>query len=399
MDRSRFMSRERTGIYPDVIVPRGVFADIAGRGDLVVEAGRVAALSPAALTDRPRHLLPALVEPHCHLDKCHTIERIGPVGGDLAAAIDAQRGDKAHWTEADLRRRAARGLAEARAAGVGALRTHVDWTDTAEPPLAWSVIAELARDAPMTVQLAALVNIETLADKAICAAIARRAAGGVLGSFILDHPLATVEAGLRNLFTAADRHGLALDFHVDEGLGDHGGLERIADMALETGFGGPILCGHAVSLMNRAPGDVARIAGKLARAGIAVCALPTTNLYLQGRNGGTPDRRGITRLAELRAAGVRILVGSDNVGDAFCPVGAHDPMAALHLAVLAAHLDPPLERWLPAITSDAAAALGLPAPRLAGARPADVVLSDAATIADVVAGRFRLRPLDMEPPQ
>jgi cytosine deaminase len=380
-------------------VPRGVFADIAGRGDLVVEAGRVAALSPAALTDRPRHLLPALVEPHCHLDKCHTIERIGPVGGDLAAAIDAQRGDKAHWTEADLRRRAARGLAEARAAGVGALRTHVDWTDTAEPPLAWSVIAELARDAPMTVQLAALVNIETLADKAICAAIARRAAGGVLGSFILDHPLATVEAGLRNLFAAADRNGLALDFHVDEGLGDHGGLERIADMALETGFGGPILCGHAVSLMNRAPGDVARIAGKLARAGIAVCALPTTNLYLQGRNGGTPDRRGITRLAELRAAGVRILVGSDNVGDAFCPVGAHDPMAALHLAVLAAHLDPPLERWLPAITSDAAAALGLPAPRLAGARPADVVLSDAATIADVVAGRSRLRPLDMEPPQ
>ena len=120
--------------------------------------------------------------------------------------------------------------------------------------------------------------------------------------------------------------------------------------------------------------------------------MPTTNLYLQGRVDGTPDRRGITRLRELHAGGVPIVVASDNVADAFCPTGAHDPMAALNLAVLAAHLDPPLDRWLASITTDAARALG--------ARPVHVDTSsldalsvyDVATLADVIAGRARPIP-------
>ena len=49
-----------------------------------------------------------------------------------------------------------------------------------------------------------------------------------------------------------------------------------------------VLCGHACSLMNRTDPEVQRIAGKLARAGISVAALPATNLYLQGRSAGTP---------------------------------------------------------------------------------------------------------------
>ena len=364
------------------------------RGRAVIQGGRIVRLDPADETKPKKIVLPRLVEPHCHLDKCHSIHRMGVVGGDLAAAIARQMNDKRNWTQEDLRTRMLRGLSEARAAGCGTLRTHIDWSDASDAPRAWQVIRELATDTPdMTLQHAALMGIDQLADAAFCDEVARSVArsNGVLGAFVLHH--SEIEAGLRNIFVAAERYGLALDFHVDEGHGPFNGLEQIANTALDVWFQGPILCGHAVSLMDRTGSDIARIADKLHRAGIAVCALPTTNLYLQGRTTGTPDRRGITRLRELRTAGVPVLIGSDNVGDAFCPLGAHDPMAALHLACLAGHLDPPLGRWLPAITTDAARAMGLDPVTVDGARLQDLVMSDAGHLPDLISGRAPLVPL------
>lgn len=354
----------------DILIPRSLLRDpdrFGGtregdcqRGALTIERGTAVRLHLSARTDTPQMLLPTLTEPHCHLDKCHTIARIGPVAGDLRAAINAQSKDREGWTEEDVRRRAGHGLAQARAAGCGALRSHVDWGDSAQAPLAWDVLRELGEDAPeITLQLSPLMGIDRMADKAFCHDVARQASAthGALGAFVLDHD--RVDEGLRNMINAAETLGLPLDFHVDEGLGDFNGLERIADAILNAQFQGPVLCGHAVSLMDRHPDSVARIADKLMRAGIAVCALPTTNLYLQDRRKGTPERRGITRLRELRTAGVRVLTGSDNVGDAFCPMGQFDPMAALHLAALTAHLDPPMGDWLPMITTHAREAMGL----------------------------------------
>lgn len=387
---------QRAMAMSDILVPKallrapesfgGVPVGDCLRGTPVVHNGRLIALGPSSRTLRGV-VLPPLAEAHCHLDKCHTAPRLGAVGGDLAQAIAAQMADKVNWTEDDLRIRAHRGLAEAEAAGCGALRSHVDWGEKAAAPRAWRVLTELAKDSAMRVQCAALIGIDQLADPAFAEDVARQLArdGGVLGGFVLGH--GKIAAGLANCFAMADHYGLALDFHVDEGLGDFNGLEMIADAALATGFQGPILCGHAVSLMERRPEDITRIAGKLAQAGIAVCALPTTNLYLQGRTEGTPDRRGITRLRELAAAGVRIVIGSDNVGDAFCPTGAHDPMQALHLACLTAHLDPPLGRWLATITTDARRAMGLAAGYIDDLALADLRLCAVQTPADLIAGR------------
>lgn len=372
-------------VLRDVIVPG------LGRGDLQLTQGRARALSPAPPGPSPRIVIPALVEAHCHLDKCHTLHRLGDVGGDLMAAITAQRADKVHWTTEDIRHRAARGLAELVASGCRIVRSHVDWGDGPEPPLAWQVLGDLAQDdAPgLLLERAGLVGIAALADRSYAETVARTIArdGGVLGTMLLGHP--ETATGLANMFDLAGRHGLKLDFHVDEGLGDpsYTGLEAIADAALAHGFQGPILCGHACALMDQPPDAVRRIADKLARAGIAVAALPTTNLYLQGRTTGTPDRRGLTRLRELHAAGVPIVIGSDNVADAFCPLGAHDPMAALNLAVLAGHLDPPLDRWLPSITDTAARALGHDPQPIIGSPATRLRLSHAPDLATLISGR------------
>ena len=391
-------------VIADIAVPRSLLADpdrFGGVprgdclvGDLVLQDGRAAGLVARGGDGPVRLVLPRLTECHVHLDKCHTVHRLPSVGGDLRAAIEAQSADKRNWTADDIAARAGRGIDELAAAGCGLVRSHVDWREGAEPPLAWRVLDALRADAPLNLQLSALLSPGDIAEGPLDA-IARQVArsGGALGCFVFDQD--GLDTALRLLFAAADRHGLPLDFHVDEGL-EPGldGLSRIARIALETGFDGPILCGHTCSLMNLEGDTLARRLDAVARAGICVATLPTTNLYLQDRDGGTPDRRGLTRVRELRAAGIPTLVGTDNVRDAFCPVGRHAPLAALSLAVLAAHLDPPLGDHLPMIATDAARALGAAPVFVDRAAARDLLVADVPTVPDLLAGGAGVRPLD-----
>lgn len=357
-------------------------------GDLILGTDGPNRLQPGDPNATTGLVLPRLTEAHCHLDKCHTIDRLGPVAGDLSQAIAAQRKDRANWTRDDLTARMSQGVHEAEAAGCGALRSHIDWGDAPEPPLSWHVLGDLQPDTGLQIQRAALQGVDRYADTDYCGTVARHVAqskGGVLGAFVLNHE--NRQSGLDAFFAQAIHHGLPLDFHVDETLEDTDGLPLIADTALRFGFEGPILCGHACNLMNLAEDAFKRLAEKLARANIFICALPTTNLYLQSRGSGTPDRRGITRLRELHAADVPILLGSDNVGDAFCPTGQHDPLAALHLGVLAAHLDPPFDQWMPAITTTARRAMGLTDQTVAQARASDLAVWPTSSLATLIAGR------------
>ncbi len=362
-------------------------------GDLLIRNGRAERLVPTGPTGgSPWVVLPKLTECHVHLDKCYTISRLNGVRGGLQTAIAAQAADRVHWTHRDIRSRAMRGLDELISSGCGSVRSHVDWgrdDSPNAPSLAWSILGEMAQERSdcVTLQLAPLIDVEQIADPAVADAIAREiaAVGGALGVFVLDQ--ADRRRGVRHAFAAADKHGLALDFHVDEGLADKlDGLEIIADLAIETGFKGPVLCGHACNLMNLDPEALKRLTEKLLRSNIFVASLPATNLFLQGRADGTPDRRGVTRIHELCAAGVPVVVGTDNVQDAFCPLGRHDPRQSLALAVLAAHLDPPFGTHFPMITTSARKALGLAPKHIDGAAIGDLVMYGAASTSDLLAG-------------
>ena len=389
-------------IAADVLVPVSLLTRRDGfggkrvgdclRGDLIIREGRAVGMQTGTEGAGPRGLvLPGLTECHVHLDKCHTISRMQGIGGDLRVAIDAQSRDRQNWSEKDLMTRATRGLIELTDAGCHAVRSHIDWShgqDASTPPLAWHVLGDLAADlrGRVVLQLAALTGVDDLADPDLAMTIAKTIAetDGVLGTFVLDQP--NRRAGIENAFQVADKFGLALDFHVDEGLDDRlDGLEIIADIAIETRFQGPILCAHACSLMNLNQTSLKRVSDKLVQAGITVASLPATNLFLQGRTTGTPDRRGVTRIPELSAAGVPVVVGTDNVRDAFCPLGRHDPRQSLALAALAAHLDPPYGDYLPMITTGARAALGLAPINVEGAAIGDLMLFDAPSTSDLLA--------------
>jgi cytosine deaminase len=358
-------------------------------GALIVEGGKIRGLRTDFETKTaPSFVLPKLTECHAHLDKCRTFARLNYTGGDLEAAILAQAEDRDQWTQADVRRRASTALDDLVLAGCGTVRSHVDWTHGAAAqtaPLAWHVLNELAQDRKdeIALQCAPLVSIENLADVDTARTIAEFCvqSSGVLGAFVFGQE--GLIHGIENAFSVAQTHGLALDFHVDEGLDPSlNGLEVIADAALAQGFEGPVLCGHACSLAAKPSDIVARIGDKLAKAGITVAILPPTNLYLQGRTAKGTGPRGLAPIKHLQRLGVEVVLGTDNVQDAFFPLGQFDPRRTLELAISAAHLDPPFSDHLTMITTAAESAIGLSPTWIDDAMATDLLVFDAQSTAE-----------------
>ncbi len=361
----------RSGVIPDLS-----HIHLDGRTvALRLDHGRIAVID-AAPGPATHVILPLPIDPHVHLDKTFTAHRCRALQPGLFGAIEAMATDKVNWTEDDLRARIGQGLQDAYANGVSALRSHVDWTESGITPLAWSVMAEAMQDwrGQMILQRSALGSIDLIgdADEApkIAAAVAKD--GDTLGAFVYRN--ADLAAKLDRVFAQGARHDLRLDFHVDEGLDpEANGFDTIVALTAKYRLAGRVLCGHACSLSIRPAGDVARVMDAAASAGVALTVLPSTNLYLQDMTPGRTSRlRGLAPVHELRAAGVQVLLGADNVADPFYPYGTYDPLDTLRIAAIAAHIEP--AEWLDAITTAPALAMGVPAPKIAVGAPADFIL-------------------------
>ena len=241
-------------------------------------------------------------------------------------------------------------------------------------------------------QFVSLTPLDVFADMAAGERIARsvQGAGGVLGAFVYRNE--GLVHKLDRLFELAQQHDLALDFHVDEGLdADATGLRAIARLAITRAFRQRIACGHACSLSVQEPAQARQTLELCREAGIDLIALPSTNLYLQGAWDATPVPRGITRLREAAALGLRACLASDNVQDAFYPYGGYDLLESFGLGVQMAHLAPAGD-WLDAITVSPAAALGLGWDgRIAAGCPADLVLLAATDDYELLDARGRRR--------
>jgi cytosine deaminase len=363
---------------------------VAGRSghyDISIDSGRIASLTPSQATGGG-FITPLLADVHVHLDKTFTIGRIAERGSAkvecLFDAIDLMNIDRESWNSDDIRARATRGLETAYAQGVGAMRTHVDWT-TPDVPTAWPVLNELRQEWKdrIDLELAALIHGDIVLDSG--AAIAQRVAkdGGVLGAFFYRN--ADLEAKIEEMFRVAVQHDLKLDFHVDEGLEvEADGFSLIVAATKHHNMGGRVLCGHACSLSLRSPEELSRILDAAADAGTALVSLPTSNLYLQDRIGGkSPRLRGVAPLKEARHAGMDAMLGSDNVRDAFYPYGDYDPLSVLRLAAPVCHLEP--VEWLDSITTLPARFIGSDRVNaLNEGRTANFIWHDATDINDLI---------------
>ncbi|MBY3382710.1 cytosine deaminase [Rhizobium laguerreae] len=360
------------------------------KADIVITDGVIAAIRPAgaapadyARTDlRDGMVWPCFADIHTHLDKGHIWPRQANPDGSFMGALDAVRADReANWSAADVKRRMEFSLRSAYAHGTSLIRTHLD-SLAPQHRISFEVFAEI-RDAwkdRIALQAVALFPLDAMADSIFFADLVTtiRQAGGLLGGVTRTGPELVWQ--LDTLFRTAAEHGLDIDLHVDE-TDDRGAetLKAIAEAVLRNGFEGKVTAGHCCSLARQDEDTAARTVELVAKAGIAVIALPMCNMYLQDRYPGrTPRWRGVTLFKELAAAGVSTAVASDNTRDPFYAYGDLDPVEVFREAVRILHLDHPLDTAARVVTTSPAAIVGRPDKgRIAAGDPADLVLFSA----------------------
>jgi cytosine deaminase len=184
---------------------------------------------------------------------------------------------------------------------------------------------------------------------------------------------------------AAGEAGVPMDLHTDETLNPGMlTLKTMADLVLRTGFPHRVTASHCVSLSVQDEKAQQRVADRVAEARIAVVALPQTNLFLQGRDHPVATPRGLTAVGPLRAAGVTVAAGGDNLRDPFHPVGRGDALEVAALMVTCGHLDPTAA--LASVTAAPREALGLPPVRITPGCPADLVAMAAGDALEALGG-------------
>jgi cytosine deaminase len=117
----------------------------------------------------------------------------------------------------------------------------------------------------------------------------------------------------------------------------------------------------------------------IAESGMHIVPNPNINITLQGRADTYPRRRGLTRIPELRAAGVNVAFGQDCCMDPWYPLGSADMLEVAHMGIHAVPMTSrEAMRWaFDAVTVNGAAAMGLPDPTLRVGGPATMVLLQA----------------------
>ncbi len=367
--------------------------------DLIIVDGRISSIVAAGTDTLSPHLplldlkggmiFPRFVECHTHLDKGHIWPRRPNPDGTFMGALNAVMADReASWSAADVRARMDFGLRTAFAHGTRAIRTHLDSVGS-QIAISWPVFEALRAEWAGRIELQAtpLFGIDHAVNpdhmREVIAAV-KRHGSGILGCVTYMGP--NLKAGLDIMFRAAIEHGFDLDFHVDE-TNDPAALslEAIAEAALAHRFAGKILCGHCCSLALQAPQAEGRIIAKVAEAGIAVVSLPMCNMYLQDRaRGRTPRWRGVTLLHEMKAAGIQVVVSSDNTRDPFYAYGDLDMIEVLREATRIIQLDHGDTDWPAAITTAPANVMRLGGEaRLGVGGVADMVLTKARSLTEL----------------
>ena len=285
----------------------GTVADVRLRDGFIVAIGQLPAEPDDERLDLAGHVVsPSAVEPHAHLDKAFLAERVTNRTGDLLGAIEAMVAARPDLSVEETIERAERAARLLASNGYCAVRSHAD-TTIDHGLRSIEALVEVRRrvaDA-IDIQIVALCGWPTagpagVEQRALLHAAMDTGADVVGGCPHLD-PLGTRPATEVLLQIAADC-GAPIDLHTDETLqGDVDGLSELAELVTATGFAHPVTASHCVSLGVQTPQRQQEIAEAVAAAGIAVVALPGTNLFLQGRGHDQAMPRGLTAVRTLQA--------------------------------------------------------------------------------------------------
>ena len=365
------------------------------RQDIAIRDGRIeridARLDPRgheALDATDKLVLPGFVESHIHPDKAFIADRTeglragGPSAQTLVAAL------KKDFTVDDVYRRARRVMELAVRHGCTSMRAHVE-IDSFVELRAVEALRRLQTDLAgvLDLQLIAFAQ-EGIFHENLTRDLLREALKAGLpvlgGCPYMDRDQ---RAHIDWFFDTAEAFGVRLDFHADSSE-DPAMLtcDYIAEQAIARGMQDRVTLGHLCTLDVLEPEHRARVIDRLAAARLHVISLPATELHVKARTDLRRTWRGVTRLGELRAAGVNVALSTNNIVNPFTPYGHPDLLRQALVAAMVSHLGnlDQMASLLELITVNPARAIGLQGYGLAEGARADVVVLDARDPAEAI---------------
>jgi len=308
-------------LFINALLPDGRAASLGVSNGRIVEIFAQGADLPEA-TERVdldgQLLLPGFVEGHIHLDTSFYGDAWKPhipntAGFDVRERVKFQMQNIATAAPMDVRARNQLDLCIAH--GTTQMRSHVMIDNSVKLSHLETIMAvrEDYRDR-IDIQLVAFPQsgiltspgTDALLDEAI--AMGCDLIGG-LDPAMLDRD---IEKHLDVIFGIAEKRGVGVDIHLHDGgtLGVYE-IEQIAARTQALGMGGRVAVSHAYCLGQVDSDLLQRTADKIASAGVAIMTVAPAN-------GPFPP------VAPLRAAGVTVFSGSDNIRDSWWPYGDGD---------------------------------------------------------------------------
>jgi cytosine deaminase len=380
-------SSTRTGAHDSGLLLTGINLPDGGRGDVGIRRGRfldARELPQGSVARLPFDgclLLPGLVDAHLHLDK--TLLG-GPWRPHSATDTTMSRIENERrlrgLLEPSVPERAERLIRLAVSQGTVALRTHVDIDDDVK--LAnLEAILDLRRvwAGKVAIEIVAFPQSGIVRTRKVADLLdaALRAGADLVGGLDPEAVDLDRDAHLKVVFDLAAKHTRGIDIHLHEpGAQGAQSLKRVADLARQYGLAGRVAVSHAFCLGAIARDDACSLADELARAGVAIVT-------------AAPGAAPMPPVDLLRAAGVLVAAGSDNVRDLWSPFGNASMLERCMLIAYRSgwRTDEALTRSLDLATTEAAALLGLDNYGIGIGKPATGVVVPAAHIPQAIVER------------
>ncbi len=384
----------------DILVKGGLLAD-GTQADIAISDGIITAVE-SGITAEAGEVIDAsgklvsqpFIDCHFHMDATLSYGRPRVnASGTLLEGISLWGELKQEQSREDIVARALDYCRQAVGKGVLAIRSHVDVTDpnfrTVEALLE---VREAVRDV-LDLQLVAFpqdgwyraAGAEQQVIRALDAGV--DVVGGILH---FERTMGDGAASVRAACELAAERGLRVDLHCDESddpLSRH--VETLAAETIRCGLQGRVAGSHLTSMHSMDNYYVAKLLPLIAEARVAAIPNPLINITLQGRMDTYPKRRGLTRVPELRAAGVNVAFGQDCVRDPWYPLGSGDMLDVAHMGLHVALMTAPdqMRTAFDMVTASPATIMGLDLGLAPGKRGSLVVLDAADPIE-----ALRLRP-------
>ncbi len=375
----------------DILVKGGVLPD-GTRADIAITSDRITAVEPSIdaeageVIDATGKLVSTpFVDPHFHLDATlsYGTPRIN-ASGTLLEGIQLWAELKPMLTVDAVVERALRYCEIAVGKGLLAIRSHVDVCDDRLVGVEALLTVREQVKPYLDLQLVAFPQDGWFRSPGAVTNLVRALDMGVdvIGGIPhFERTMAEGAASVRGICEMAAERGLMVDLHCDESddpMSRH--IEALAAETIRCGLQGRVAGSHLTSMHSMDNYYVAKLLPLIAEAGVAAIPNPLINITLQGRMDTYPKRRGMTRVPELLAAGVRVGFGQDCVMDPWYSLGTGDMLDVAHMGLHVAQMTSPdaMRQCYELVTTGPAAIMGLSDYELCPGALASLVVLDAA---------------------